>query len=104
MGKLGFFEVWVSSGVGMKPGPEFSRLTDALRYVGAHLDEGAFAIRLPNGMWFEDAEGGIIFSRLGDVVVDQLPAVWTTPARGHAMRLAPLGVSKGGYHLTGSNG
>ena len=99
MGKLGFFEVWVSVGFGMQPGPEFNELAQALRYIGARLEDGAFAIRLPNGTWLENPSGGILFSRLGDTAINQLEASWTPPARGRASLLAPLGVTKGGYWL-----
>lgn len=58
------FEVWMSRGEGLKNGPRFGKLVDALNYVGAHLDEASFAIRLPEGGWFRNIDDRIIFPRV----------------------------------------
>lgn len=63
MAKPWLFEIWMSSGSGMRPGPKFSKLTDALHHVERHIGEASFAIKLPNGTWFETSDHEVIFAR-----------------------------------------
>jgi hypothetical protein len=46
----GLFEVWLSRGTGLEPGPRFRLLDDARRYVACHVD-ASYAIRSPDGHW-----------------------------------------------------
>ena len=55
------YEVWVSRGDGMRPGPRFRLLSDATRYVDEHDDGASLAVRAPDGRW------ELIVSRHGSV-------------------------------------
>jgi len=45
------FQVWSSSGDGLKAGPRFRLLGDAIRFTNANAMEASFAIRGPSGNW-----------------------------------------------------
>ena len=47
------YEVWSSCGDGCQRGPRFRLLDDAVRYVTQHNGEASFAIRCPDGHWYE---------------------------------------------------
>lgn len=57
------YEIWAIEASERKPGPRFASLTDALRYVARHLHEASFAIKRPDGRWFEDFEHNVVFPR-----------------------------------------
>lgn len=48
---MALFEVWLSSGEGMYPGPKFRLLDDARRYVHEHRREASAAVKAPDGHW-----------------------------------------------------
>jgi len=48
---MALYEVWMSSGEGMYPGPKFRLLDDARRYVQEHRREASVAVRAPDGHW-----------------------------------------------------
>lgn len=45
------YEIWMSCGHGMKPGPKFRFLEDARRYVTEHEAEASLAVKDPDGHW-----------------------------------------------------
>jgi len=45
------YEVWMSHGVGLEPGPKFKNLDDACRFIDQHTGEASFAIRTPQHTW-----------------------------------------------------
>jgi len=52
------FELWATQGQGGAMQEEFPTLEEALLYVEQHKDDASFAIKLPDGSWY-DWETGI---------------------------------------------
>jgi hypothetical protein len=46
------YNVFVYAQDGLRRGPGFLNLEDALRHVGEHSADGLFAIRKPDGHWY----------------------------------------------------
>jgi hypothetical protein len=57
------YEVWMSTGGALRPGPRFRSLADALFHVRTHAARGSFAIRTPDGRWHRDTTGRSILGR-----------------------------------------
>jgi len=47
----GLYEIWMSRGHGLYPGPKFRYLDDARRYVEDHRGEASLAVKGPDGEW-----------------------------------------------------
>jgi len=47
------FEVWLSKGQGLVPGPRFRVLEDAVRHAEENRESASYAIRKPFGGWYE---------------------------------------------------
>jgi len=47
------YEVWCAAGDGLRPGPRFRLLADALRYIEAQPERERFGVRRPDGDWHD---------------------------------------------------
>jgi hypothetical protein len=45
------YQVWLSMGHGLQPGPRFRLLDDAIRYTSNNSRQASFAVRGPGGEW-----------------------------------------------------
>jgi succinate dehydrogenase/fumarate reductase flavoprotein subunit len=62
------FEIWWSQGGGVRRGPGFRWIEDAIRYVQEHRDEATHAIRLRGGPWHRWEDGSVFLRRVAGAV------------------------------------
>ena len=58
------YQVWWSRGHGTHRGPRFRLLQDALRYLVDHSGDASYALRCPDGHWYEFGWGSHHIERL----------------------------------------
>ena len=65
MNRKQLFQVWKSIGQGLRRGPRFASLDDAVRFAFSHQNNASYAIQMPSGNWHKFGRNSCILHRTG---------------------------------------